>query len=198
MTLRPDLSPCGRTELVCAHAIHALPASEVAAVEAHIDSCERCREELATLRPVVEALVHWPTDILRPHRSLEERLLRRIAAEAGGVPCSTIDLPWREPEWTDVSRGIRCKILAEDSANHVVNLLVRLEAGTAYPPHVHAGVEELYLLDGELWIEDHKLRAGDYNRREPGTRDERVWSETGCTCLLITSTRDVLTVGGST
>ena len=27
---------------------------------------------------------------------------------------------------------------------------------------------------------------------EPGTGDKRVWSETGCTCVLITSTKDIL------
>ena len=63
---------------------------------------------------------------------------------------------------------------------------------SSYPPHVHAGVEELHLLDGELWIEDRKLYPGDYNRGEPGTGDQRVWSETGCMCVLITSTRDEL------
>jgi anti-sigma factor ChrR (cupin superfamily) len=71
-------------------------------------------------------------------------------------------------------------------------MLVRLTPGTAYPPHVHAGVEELHLLHGELWIDSRKLYPGDYNRGEPGAADNRVWSETGCTCVLITSTRDTL------
>jgi len=71
-------------------------------------------------------------------------------------------------------------------------MLVRLAAGAEYPPHTHAGVEELYLLDGELWIDHRKLYPGDYNRAEPGTSDERVWSETGCTCVLVTSTKDAL------
>jgi anti-sigma factor ChrR (cupin superfamily) len=71
-------------------------------------------------------------------------------------------------------------------------MLVRLAPGGVYPPHVHAGVEELHLLEGELFIEERKLYPGDYNRGEPGTRDTLVWSETGCTCVLITSTRDVL------
>ncbi len=71
-------------------------------------------------------------------------------------------------------------------------MLVRLAAGIEYPPHEHAGVEELHLLDGELWIDDRKLYPGDYNRAEPGTSDARVWSETGCTCVLITSPSDVL------
>jgi hypothetical protein len=50
----------------------------------------------------------------------------------------------------------------------------------------------LFLLDGELWIDDLKLYPGDYNRAEAGSSDKLVWSETGCTCVLITSTQDVL------
>ena len=61
-----------------------------------------------------------------------------------------------------------------------------------HPPHTHAGVEELHLLDGELWIDERKLYPGDYNYGPPGASDERVWSETGCTCVLITSTDDRL------
>jgi anti-sigma factor ChrR (cupin superfamily) len=71
-------------------------------------------------------------------------------------------------------------------------MLVRLATGASYPAHTHAGIEELYLLDGELWIDDRKLFPGDYNHAAPGTGDDRVWSETGCTCVLITSFRDVL------
>jgi anti-sigma factor ChrR (cupin superfamily) len=71
-------------------------------------------------------------------------------------------------------------------------MLVRLTPGTEYPPHRHAGIEELYLLDGELVIDDKTLQPGDYIRGEPGTTDHRVWSGTGCTCVLLTSTRDVL------
>src|SRR5258707_11731107 len=61
-----------------------------------------------------------------------------------------------------------------------VSMLVRLTPGASYPAHTHAGVEELHLLDGELWIDGRKLVPGDYNYGAPGTGDERVWSETGC------------------
>src|SRR5215831_14661998 len=54
------------------------------------------------------------------------------------------------------------------------------------------GVEELHLLDGELWIDERKLVPGDYNYGTAGAGDERVWSETGCTCFLVTSTKDAL------
>jgi anti-sigma factor ChrR (cupin superfamily) len=82
--------------------------------------------------------------------------------------------------------------MATDTKAHRVSMLVRLLPGVEYPPHTHAGLEELFLLDGELWIDDRKLYPGDYNRAEIGTCDTRVWSETGCTCVLITSTRDTL------
>jgi anti-sigma factor ChrR (cupin superfamily) len=100
--------------------------------------------------------------------------------------------PWQEPEWECAAAGISCKLLATDTERDGVTMLVRLAPGTAYPPHRHAGVEELFLLDGELWIEDRKLYPGDYNRRELGTADERVWSETGCICILITSPSDII------
>lgn len=97
-----------------------------------------------------------------------------------------------EPEWEEVAPGISCKLLATDWVRQRVSMLVRLAPGTEYPPHTHAGVEELHLLDGELFIDDRKLFPGDYNRAEPGTSDRRVWSETGCTCVLMTSTDDLL------
>ena len=82
-------------------------------------------------------------------------------------------------------------LLSSDSTRDRVAMLVRLAPGAAYPPHTHSGVEELHLLDGELWIDENKLQPGDYNRAEPGTADRRVWSETGCTCVLITAPSDV-------
>jgi len=99
---------------------------------------------------------------------------------------------WSEPEWEEVAPGIECKQLATDTERHRISMLVRLASGACYPAHTHAGVEELHLLDGELWIDERKLVPGDYNYGAPGVGDERVWSETGCTCLLVTSTKDTL------
>jgi RNA polymerase sigma factor (sigma-70 family) len=127
-----------------------------------------------------------------PEASLQRRLARSIAAETGRESVLPATRQWLEPEWEQVAPGISCKVLARDTQKHRVSMLVRLAPGTDYPPHSHAGVEELHLLDGELWIDDRKLYPGDYNRAEPGTADKRVWSETGCTCVLITSTKDIL------
>ena len=183
---------CEQTELVSAYAVRALAANEAAAMEAHLASCERCREELAALRPIVEGFTAWPTDLLRAPASVQERLADRIARETGAGRVVPPSRQWQEPGWKQVAPGIECKLLAQDEKRERISMVVRLAPGAEYPPHEHAGVEELHLLDGELWIDERKLYPGDYNRAEPGTADKRVWSETGCTCVLITSTRDML------
>ena len=180
------------SELLSLHALQALPPSEMPTVEARLAGCADCRREMQALRPVMDAFVAWPTDVLRPSTVLWERLARRIAVETSGEPVSPALPRWSEPEWGEVSPGIFCKLLATDPVKHRVSMLVRLLPGVEYPPHTHAEFEELHLLDGELWIDERKLHPGDYNRAEAPTGDKRVWSETGCTCVLTTSTLDIL------
>ena len=192
MTRNSNLNDCRSGERACAYALQVLPTSEVAATEAHIASCPDCRREVESLRPVVNLFVSWPIDVLRPTTSLKMRLALRIAEETGKQPVLPRARHWSEPDWKQVAPGIECKLLATDTERHRVSMLVRLAPGASYPPHTHAAVEELHLLDGELWIDERKLFPGDYNYGAPGERDERVWSETGCTCVLVTSTKDVL------
>jgi quercetin dioxygenase-like cupin family protein len=129
-----------------------------------------------------------PIDVRRMWGCLAER----IAEETGKEPVSpTPQLP-DKPDWEEVAPGIACKLLATDTEKNRVSMLVRLAPGTDYPRHRHAGVEELHLLHGELMIDDKKLYPGDYNRAEADTVDHRVWSETGCTCVPLTSIEDVL------
>jgi anti-sigma factor ChrR (cupin superfamily) len=192
MNTTPNLNWCEQSELVCAYALQALPASEVAAAEAHIAFCPECQRELESLRPVVNRFTSWPTDVLRPTAPLQARLAHRIAEETRNDPVLPLIPRWTEPEWDQVALGIECKLLASDAEKHRVSMLVRLAPGASYPAHTHAGVEELHLLDGELWIDGRKLIPGDYNYGAPGSGDDRVWSDTGCTCVLVTSTQDVL------
>jgi anti-sigma factor ChrR (cupin superfamily) len=183
---------CSQAEQVCAYALRALPARDVPAMEAHLASCQECARELDSLGPVLDSFAAWPHDVLRPAPSLQTRLTQGIARERGGAPVLPPARQWSDPDWDDVAPGISCKLLASDDEKRVVSMLVRLAPGGEYPPHTHADVEELHLLDGELWIDERKLYPGDYNRAEPGTGDKRVWSETGCTCVLITSAKDAL------
>jgi anti-sigma factor ChrR (cupin superfamily) len=189
----PFHNDCEQSELTCAYAAQALTPSEVVAADAHIASCLDCQYELKSLRSVVDQFVSWPTDVLRPDKSLQTRLAQRIAADTGRQPTLLwARRRWSEPEWEQVAPGIECKLLATDTERQRVSMLVRLAPGASYPAHTHGGVEELHLLDGELWTDKRKLVPGDYSHSTPGMGDDRIWSETGCTCVLITSTRDTL------
>jgi anti-sigma factor ChrR (cupin superfamily) len=192
MSPSPNMGHCESADLARAYALQALPSSEVPTIEAHIASCSDCEREVQSLQPVVNRFVSWPTDVLRPTTSLQTRLAFRIAEQTGMPPVLPTARQWSEPEWEEVAPGIECKLLATDTGRHRVSMLVRLAAGASYPGHTHAGIEELHLLHGELWIDERKLFPGDYCGAAPGTGDERVWSETGCTCVLMTSTTDVL------
>ena len=183
---------CEHSEITCAYVAEALTVSEASVAKAHIASCPDCQHEMESLRPLLDRFVSWPTDVLRPPASLQTRLALRIAEETGEQPLLPAAPQWSEPEWEQVAPGIECKLLATDTARDRVSMLVRLAPGARYPAHTHAGVEELHLLDGELWIDERKIFPGDYNYGAPGAGDERVWSETGCTCVLVTSTRDIL------
>jgi anti-sigma factor ChrR (cupin superfamily) len=184
---------CDFAEHVYGFVIGALSAAEAAQFASHLAVCERCRGDVAALRPVMASFVDWPSDVLRPSASLWNRLSERIERGSQDTAAAVSRAaPPKRLEWREVAPGISCKLLATDLANDRVSMLVRLAPGTSYPPHRHAGLEELHLLHGELWINDKKLYPGDYNRAEAGTSDARVWSETGCTCVLITSPSDEL------
>jgi anti-sigma factor ChrR (cupin superfamily) len=133
-----------------------------------------------------------PGPLLRPSDRLWDRLAKRVcdATDSPALPAPPVG---SEPAWEAAGPGLSYSVLSLDPVNRRVSLFVRLEPGAAYPQHVHAGTEELYFLDGVLWIDDRKLVPGDYNRATAGTEDRRVWSESGCTCVLLTSLEDRLT-----
>ena len=193
-------SPCEHSERVALHALSALPPDEARQFEIHLAECGQCRQEFESLRPVVESLSDWPTDVLRPSATVWDRLAQRITADSpNSQTLSTPGDPERlepqwlnEPQWHKAAPGIDYKLLATDPVRERLSLLVRLAPGAAYPPHTHAGTEELHLLAGELWINGKKLYPGEYNRATWGSTDRKVRTDTGCTCVLITSSRDVL------
>src|SRR5262249_48853110 len=148
---------CSESRFTALYALRSLPPGEMFRAGTHIAACTDCRRELKALHRATDLFAFWPIELLRPSADLWVRLSRRIAAENRGH----IELGARrhrpESPWESVAPGISCKLLATDTARHRVSMLVRLAPGAGYPPHRHAGVEELHLLHGELWIDGSKL-----------------------------------------
>jgi len=65
-----------------AYLLGALEPEETAVLESHLESCERCREELRWLQPAVDLLPE-SVDQLDPPPQLRERLLAEVGAGAG-------------------------------------------------------------------------------------------------------------------
>jgi len=200
MSSSSDNQRCDRRDLVASYALSALERSETELMKAHLPTCPECQQEYHALSSVTDTLSAWRAQTLPSAGPLWNRLAERISNRPQ-QPTKVVAPPlitpppvqgWPEPRWKEVAPGISCKLLSTDTEADRVSMMVRLAPNTSYPPHSHSGVEELYLLEGELWIENRKLQPGDYNRAEAGTSDQRVWSETGCMCLLITSPSDQL------
>ena len=66
MNSTPGVHSQEHLDLVFLFVLQALPLREMASVEAQISSCEDCRQEIETLRPIVRSFVGWSTDVLRP------------------------------------------------------------------------------------------------------------------------------------
>ncbi|HKT23396.1 MAG TPA: cupin domain-containing protein [Terriglobales bacterium] len=192
MNLKTGTHSQEHLDRVCLYVLQALPSRELASVELQISSCEDCRREIETLRPVVRSFAGWSIDVLRPAESLWSRLANRIASEDGTQPFVPPLGSQGKPQWEEAAPGIHVKILARNTENDSVSMLVRLDPGTDYPGHTHAGTEELHLLHGILKVDERTLYPGDFIHNEAGSEDHRVWSETGCTCFLMTSTEDAL------
>ena len=192
MNSKPGTHSQEHLDLVFLFALQALAPREMASVEVQIASCEDCRQEIETLRPIVRSFVGWSTDVLRPAESLWGRLAQRIASNGATRPFVSPSEGPVKPEWEEAAPGIHVQILARNADNDSVSMLVRLDPGTDYPGHRHAGLEELHLLHGVLKVDDRTLYPGDFIHSKAGSVDHRVWSETGCTCFLFTSTEDAL------
>jgi anti-sigma-K factor RskA len=72
-------------ESVAAYALGALDPGEAAALEGHVEECERCRSELRWLAPAVRSL---PESVERqePPRELRRRLMEEVRADAKAAP----------------------------------------------------------------------------------------------------------------
>jgi quercetin dioxygenase-like cupin family protein len=183
---------CEHGDRVAIYALGALPKNVASQMKAHLPGCKDCQHELEQLLPVVNWMIDWPIDDIKPAAATLKAVEKRISSEVGREVVLRTGRAIGDRDWKQVSPGIWCKLLAMDEEHERVSMLVRLAPGVVYPPHTHAGVEELHLLDGELWIDDRLLFAGEFNRAEPGSSDRFVWSATGCTCVLVTSPKDVL------
>jgi hypothetical protein len=175
--------------LAALYALGALSADEARDFEARLAGDAACRSELAAFRSVVDDLAYAARP-QAPPPSLRGRVLERIATDApavidlGGLRfVRSADVDWE----AGVAAGIEVKRLLDDPARGRVTRLVRLAPGVTYPAHRHTDFEEIYLLEGEVFISGVLMRAGDYCRAEVDSVHDRIHTPSGCLFIATAS-----------
>lgn len=201
--MKPEHTIGDSAELAALYGAGAMSPAELTAFEQHLATgCEVCAAEVAALTHSAAALAaDVPAAI--PPAALREKILSKVAGPA--EPHRQVWRDWQPgPENTDLVvtraeggvweetgvKGVRVKRLSIDRQKDQFTALVRMEAGSSYPRHVHNGAEECLVLEGELRVGDDTLRAGDFQRAPAGSRHGVQSTDSGCLLLIVSSLSD--------
>ncbi len=175
-----------------------LDAEEAEHFQTHLEQCSACAEEVRACSEMVAGVTAILAEgdtlgnpALKPPAHLKEKLMRRIAAEpAPAAELSGVVVRAEEGRWHQVMPGIDVKRLFIDPITKNMTSLLRVAAGAIYPAHRHAGLEHLYVVDGDAIFDDHTLNTGDYEARTPQSVHSTVTSTDGCLLLVIHNQHD--------
>ena len=85
-------------------------------------------------------------------------------------------------EWKVISTGVSVKLLRQDTS--AKSFLIKMDANTSIPSHMHPADEESYVLDGEVWLEGVLCATGDYHFAAAGCQHQKIHTDIGCTLLV--------------
>lgn len=94
----------------------------------------------------------------------------------------------QEGTWQPIAPLVDMKLLHDDGVSRSV--LIRLQAGGRLPPHDHLGDEECIVLEGEGYIGDIFLRAGDFHLAPKGMRHGETYTATGALLFIRSAASD--------
>lgn len=82
-------------------------------------------------------------------------------------------------------KGVWVKsLLFNEEKGRSTSILLKFDPGSSYPYHNHPAGEEIFVLGGEVVVENATLREGDYLYTPPDFKHS-VRSEKGCILFLI-------------
>jgi len=177
--------------LAVLHALGSLEDRDKVAFEEHLrQGFDACASDVRSFEEIAN-LIGESVPAVAP-QGLRNRLLSKIG-NGPRVPGIILEqngnLIDRSAElaWQPIASGVFLKPLFEDKARKYDTSLVRMEAGAHIPSHHHAAIEEVFLLAGDLQVENQVMRAGDYCRADFGTIHGETFTDDGCLFLLMTS-----------
>lgn len=128
---------------------------------------------------VVAALASQLTPIALPAErrvALRERVMHTVRDS------TMTTIPSSGGEWKELTPLVHMKVLSAFDGAH--SFLLRLAPGAVVPPHRHPADEECVVLEGEAWLGDIKVCAGDYHVARKGSRHGAVTSPKGALLFI--------------
>lgn len=189
--------------LAALRALDTIDESESRALEEKLQESPELQSELDAFEAAVGAIAYTAPPVpVSPN--LKHRLFQRIA-ELSPTPTEEVNsqpvIPVAENntpsvivrsqnvKWRKYTvSGISFANLYVDREKREHTCLMRLEAGVEFPLHRHGGVEEVFMLEGDLEVEGEICYPGDYIRSFPNSIHGPV-SHNGC-LLLVKSSLD--------
>ena len=184
--MKPNISKEEFENRATAYALGALSFYEARAFEDALSSFSE--EELAELKELDEtaALLAFDSISVAPPPSVKEKLFERINEETkDSVSPKIVTIRSDEGKWIECGGGIRVKQLFADPFKKTVTTLMQMEAGSSLPKHKHIGVEECYLLEGDITMDGQHYTKGDYLCALPDSIHEPLSTVGGALLLLI-------------
>ena len=96
---------------------------------------------------------------------MHERILQRVREDA---PEGTFTIRAGEMQWVNAGPGVEVKVLRKDLERNDQTVLIRMQPGSVVVGHRHTQEEECLILEGEVFIGNYRLSAGDMHVARPG------------------------------
>lgn len=117
--------------------------------------------------------------------AIKRRVLDSVRKERATAGDDYVTVRSGAGKWIDLLPQVRIKVLHADGRYN--SILLRLEPGASLPAHFHEDDEECVVLEGEAYLGDVRVKAGDYHLALSGSRHGVVRSDTGALLFLRTT-----------
>jgi anti-sigma factor ChrR (cupin superfamily) len=165
------------------YALGSLEGAELFEFERHLSGCLICQSEVRAYRSIAGQL---GLTSAAPAVDAGKRVVRGNNTSSLHALARATEIPWRRSPFA----GVEYKTLYSDRTARTITTLLRAAPGATYPAHRHGGVEQIYVIDGDMIFDDHRLDSGDFEVSAGNTEHSSISTNAGCLALIVHSDSD--------
>lgn len=117
--------------------------------------------------------------------AIKQRVLETVRREDPQATGDHVTVRSEAGAWMAFGSQVQIKMLHSDGRYHSV--LLRMAPGASLPAHSHGDDEECMVLEGEAYLGDIRVKAGDYHLAPKGSHHGEIRSDTGALLFLRTT-----------